>query len=250
MSNNWQKLEDITAHEWILKNAGESVYNTVWKPLLVTKFADRYRDISMAWLWGKIKLRGSSKENGREVLGYIEGSIKIFIDELVKRIENNDCFLIEISDDPNIFNFEKDYVILTENEFDVITGLNNETNEENNKNRNKKNKEDLLKVYLNIKKFMSFDKNNLSYCYPSHKTICHDCKISSTGAINNIIDELRSLGLLYTYNSGRYEDDKGNIKYPNNFYALVKDTLKPETCDDIIRNYYSSLGITIDKFIK
>jgi hypothetical protein len=59
------------------------------------------------------------------------------------------------------------------------------------------------------------------------------------------------MGLLYTYNSGKYIDNKGNVKYANNFYALDDKTLNAEVCDDIIKGYYStSQGILINEFIK
>lgn len=86
-TNDYSMLENISAHEWILKNAGRQVYEKVWKPLLVTKFGDQYRDISMAWFWGKIRLRGTSKKRGREVLGYVEGSNKVLLKKLADEIE-------------------------------------------------------------------------------------------------------------------------------------------------------------------
>lgn len=86
--NDHTSLEYVTAHEWILKNAGRGVYESIWRPLLVSKFGEQYKDISMAWLWGKIKLRGTSKENGREVLGYIRGSNKVLLNKLEKELKN------------------------------------------------------------------------------------------------------------------------------------------------------------------
>lgn len=83
----WSSLENITAHEWLIKNAGMHVYNKVWKPLLVTKFGNRFDSISMAWFWGKVKLRGASKENGKEVLGYINGSCQVLLDKLQCSLE-------------------------------------------------------------------------------------------------------------------------------------------------------------------
>lgn len=89
--SDWKKLENITASEWILKNASKGVYDKIWKPLLVTKFSEQYRDIAMSWLWGKIKLRGNSKENGKEVLGYIEGSEQLMIDRLLERLQEKNA---------------------------------------------------------------------------------------------------------------------------------------------------------------
>lgn len=82
----WKQLENIPAHKWIRTNAGEAVFKKVWKPLLTTKFGEQYQEVAMSWFWGKIKLRGSSKENGKEVLGYIEGSTKVLLDALRQRI--------------------------------------------------------------------------------------------------------------------------------------------------------------------
>jgi len=56
--------------------------------------------------------------------------------------------------------------------------------------------------------------------------------------------------LLYTYNPGKFIDNKGKIKFANNFYALEKDVLKPEICNEIMKNYYLSQGIIISEFIK
>jgi len=48
----------------------------------------------MAWLWGKIKLRGSSKENGREALGYFDGSIGVLLHKLEDKLIKNGCNII------------------------------------------------------------------------------------------------------------------------------------------------------------
>lgn len=92
--DHYKSLEGITAHEWILKNAGARVYEKVWKPLLYTKFGDLYKEISMAWFWGKIKLRGTSKEKGREVLGYIKGSNRILLEKLYEVLKGNGVNII------------------------------------------------------------------------------------------------------------------------------------------------------------
>jgi len=159
------------------------------------------------------------------------------INDNVSDILNNDCFEILLSDS---FNCDSNFVVLNETEFDYITLSKIQ----------RRNKEDLIKVYLNIKKYMSFSKDNIQLCYPSHSTLCRDCNISSKGAMNNIIADLVNIGLLYTYNPGRFIDNKGNVKYANNLYALEDGILLPNICDEIMLNYYFTQGITINEFIK
>ena len=72
--NKWEKFEKVPAYSWMEKWAGENAYKVIWEPLLKGKFHDRYKDISMAWLWARIHTRvGSKDEKGRESLGYLDG---------------------------------------------------------------------------------------------------------------------------------------------------------------------------------
>lgn len=87
LKNDWKTLENTTAEKWLIKNAGKEAYETIWRPLLSAKFGERAQDVSMAWFWGKIKLRGSSKENGKEVLGYLDGSLDVLVDKLIEKIK-------------------------------------------------------------------------------------------------------------------------------------------------------------------
>ena len=86
--NNWRELEKTTAIEWMRKYAGENVCKVIWEPLLVAKFGKNYQKASMSWLWGKIKLRGSSRSKGgkKERLGYLLGSFGLLIDKLENEI--------------------------------------------------------------------------------------------------------------------------------------------------------------------
>jgi len=71
------------------KWAGNNAYEQVWRPLLKGKFGTRHEDISMAWLWGKIHLRTTSRSSiNKEVLGYPTGSFKIIVDALEKAIRD------------------------------------------------------------------------------------------------------------------------------------------------------------------
>ena len=86
---NWAGYEKVTAWQWIKRHAGQKALDVVWGPLLRGKFAEQAEEVSMAWLWSKIRLRFSSRKSGaasREQLGYMMGSFGVYIRELEKRI--------------------------------------------------------------------------------------------------------------------------------------------------------------------
>ncbi len=56
----------------------QKVYDVIWKPLLIQKFGDRYKDISMQYIWSRCKC------NGR--LAVIKGSTQVLINKLHEKI--------------------------------------------------------------------------------------------------------------------------------------------------------------------
>ncbi len=84
---NWQKLESLTAKEWLLKVCGKQVYQVVWEPLLRGKFGGFADQISAVWFWNKVKLRGGSRgKNGEEMLAYYRGGFAALADRLASEI--------------------------------------------------------------------------------------------------------------------------------------------------------------------
>lgn len=79
LTNNWKRLERETAHEWMTRWAGRSVYEKMWEPLLVGKFGPYYRDVNMAWMWARLKARSTR-------LGTFEGGFQAFADMLAGRL--------------------------------------------------------------------------------------------------------------------------------------------------------------------
>lgn len=81
LTQNWRELEKVTAREWMLKHAGEFVYETMWEPMMIGKFGERYADkVNMAWLWARISKRTTS-------LGTYEGGFQAFIDTFVAKLK-------------------------------------------------------------------------------------------------------------------------------------------------------------------
>lgn len=80
LTRNWQRLEGITADEWMRRWAGPRAYEVLWKPLLISKFGEEsYREVNMAWMWARLHKRSAS-------LGYFTGGFQGFVDLLVERV--------------------------------------------------------------------------------------------------------------------------------------------------------------------
>ncbi|MBZ0296874.1 MAG: NAD(P)/FAD-dependent oxidoreductase [Anaerolineae bacterium] len=81
LTNNWRALEKVTADSWMTRYMGEEAYGRFFRPLLIGKFADRYKKVNMAWLWARIKTRSVR-------LGTFKGGFQRFLDLLGEAIES------------------------------------------------------------------------------------------------------------------------------------------------------------------
>ena len=86
--NDWRRFEQITARDWILRYMGQKIYDKFWGPMLRGKFGDLADQVSMTWLWGKIKVRGTSRRgaSAKETLAYPLGSFEIITQALVEHL--------------------------------------------------------------------------------------------------------------------------------------------------------------------
>ena len=85
---DYRRFEDVTARDWISRHMGSKAYQVLFEPLLRGKFGDHYDQVSMTWLWGKVRLRVASRGKAlqKERLGYPMGSFGEVIDTLAQRI--------------------------------------------------------------------------------------------------------------------------------------------------------------------
>jgi protoporphyrinogen oxidase len=81
----------VTALDWLNQHAGERVAAVIWEPLLRGKFDSFYGDVTMAWLWGRVRQRAESRDSwlGGELLGYIDGGFQRVITRLVEEIHHH-----------------------------------------------------------------------------------------------------------------------------------------------------------------
>lgn len=84
---DWRKFEDVSAYEWLYKNAGKTSTESLWKPMLDIKFGPYAKDVPLAWMVGRMKQRFSSRKGGDEQLGYLKGSLQVLLDALIAKLK-------------------------------------------------------------------------------------------------------------------------------------------------------------------
>lgn len=85
---DWQIKEGISALEWFYKYAGKSVTDSIWKPLLDIKFGPYANEVPLSWMIGRLRQRMNSRKKGAEQLGYLDGSLQILLEALLKELKD------------------------------------------------------------------------------------------------------------------------------------------------------------------
>lgn len=88
---DFRKYEGVTADEWLRRYAGQRCYDVFWGPMMRGKFGEEhYRDVGMAWMWGKAHTRMKSRDKSmvKEKLGYPIGSFGELFDVLADKVRD------------------------------------------------------------------------------------------------------------------------------------------------------------------
>lgn len=87
---DWKKLENLTIREWLEPLSGKNAYRVVWEPLIAAKFNVFAERVNAVWMWGKLFVRGSSRDKkGAEQLAYFRGGFGKLAEAMVDRIFAN-----------------------------------------------------------------------------------------------------------------------------------------------------------------
>lgn len=72
---DWKKLERIGVEEWLVKLSGRKTFEKIWKPLLIAKLGDAYKETSAAFIWATIQRMYAARNSGmkKEMFGYVRG---------------------------------------------------------------------------------------------------------------------------------------------------------------------------------
>jgi hypothetical protein len=228
------------------------------KDLLVKKGVDKKLLLVMAFLRFNASITGKvtfSINYLVKSLGYTPNSRKgkindevfnqlLFLEENnyisiltnTKVVKPNDCFQIQIIDSI-FFEPKKNYVVFKEEEFEKITSAWSV------------DQGTLLSVFLNIKKMINFDPFNTrpKVAFPALRTVQKNCNIKTVSSVNNAINELERIGLLFIYRSGTYIHD-GKVKNAPNLYATNSDELNSLDCERFVKGLLKDQGIEISEF--
>jgi protoporphyrinogen oxidase len=73
--SGWKSLEKFTAVEWMRRWYGDSLYKTMFEPMLEGKFGlNHMAEVNMAWMWARLKTRTTR-------LGTFQGGFQAFCDQ-------------------------------------------------------------------------------------------------------------------------------------------------------------------------
>ena len=85
---NWKRHENQAAYAWLKSWSGKNVTRTIWGPLLRIKFGNYFSKVPLAWMIGRLGQRLKSRNGGKEMLGYLDGSLKVLCDKLILSLES------------------------------------------------------------------------------------------------------------------------------------------------------------------
>src|SRR3569833_50711 len=86
---DWKAIEHLSIREWLEGLCGKTVYDVVWEPLITSKFSVHAEAVNAVWMWKKLVLRGSTRnEKGEEELAYFKGGFGRLADAMVAAIRH------------------------------------------------------------------------------------------------------------------------------------------------------------------
>lgn len=76
-------LDGINAATWLTSIFGASVFEKLWRPLLIAKFGDLFDTVPAYWFWSRLT---REKGGAKEVKGYVEGGYRAIANALADEI--------------------------------------------------------------------------------------------------------------------------------------------------------------------
>lgn len=93
---DYEGLDEVSVEEWYRRRGNWAGYETIWKPLLKSKFADYHPQVPAAFIWGRIRPRAGSPQAGGS-LGYMKGGFAVTHEAIRERLVHAGGRLLEHS---------------------------------------------------------------------------------------------------------------------------------------------------------
>ena len=100
-------LDEYSLSVGLKKLYGKKAFESIWEPMIAGKFGDQSNFIPLRWMQGRLKQRIQSRKQGKEKLGYIEGSLFRLTEALEQYISKKNSIIkcpTEILEIKNISN--------------------------------------------------------------------------------------------------------------------------------------------------
>lgn len=83
---DWRELEKITVEEWLTRLSGKKTFKKIWRPLLLAKLGESYKDTSAAFIWATIQRMYAARKSGlkKEMFGYVRGGYARVLDRFAE----------------------------------------------------------------------------------------------------------------------------------------------------------------------
>ncbi|HEU0023804.1 MAG TPA: NAD(P)/FAD-dependent oxidoreductase [Thermoleophilaceae bacterium] len=87
VGSDYSRLEETPLEEWMVRLCGRRTWETLWRPLLDSKFDGRYDDLPATYLWARSRRMSRSRDkSSQEVMGTLDGGYQTLADALGEAI--------------------------------------------------------------------------------------------------------------------------------------------------------------------
>ena len=103
---DWKRLEKISVEDWLVKLSGKRTFEKMWKPLLMAKLGNAYKETSAAFIWATIQRMYAARNSGlkREMFGYVRGGYARILEKFGEHLQAKG---VEIKLNSRVKNIEK-----------------------------------------------------------------------------------------------------------------------------------------------
>lgn len=86
---DWQKLEDISVEDWLVRWSGRRTFENIWRPMLRAKFDGGFDDTPATYIWSRLVRMKSTRggANQKEEAGQLLGGYITLLNAMADQIE-------------------------------------------------------------------------------------------------------------------------------------------------------------------